>query len=110
MKCGSSPVMLAFGTNNHCKALVDEAARALPNKEIGCILRIDTSLSRPVEIIGNLVSIGGVLKEMATNSKAVHDGVQRSKFNHPTGRVWRLDEKAGVVDLELGEWKKLSKL
>jgi hypothetical protein len=47
----------AFGTNNHCEVLVDEVARALPNKEIACLLRIDTGLSRAVEIMGNLVPI-----------------------------------------------------
>jgi patatin-like phospholipase/acyl hydrolase len=114
IKCGRDKIKFcdaAFGTNNPCEVLVDEAGRAFPNKEIACILSIGTGLSRAVDITGNPVGIVAALKKMATNSKAVDDRMQRSKFNDSAGRVyWRLDEKAGVGDLKLDDWKKLSKL
>ncbi|KAL2885064.1 FabD/lysophospholipase-like protein [Ceratocystis lukuohia] len=96
-----------FGHNNPCEALIEEAKKKFPGREM-TILSIGTGLGDVIEIKDKRVSIIKALASMATTSKAAALRLQ-SKYSG-IGGYYRFNVDNGLKDITLSEWKKASKI
>ncbi|KAL8367581.1 hypothetical protein RB599_003459 [Gaeumannomyces hyphopodioides] len=98
----------AFGNNNPCEVLIEEARRRFPGRERMQILSIGTGLGDVVSIGDSKLAIIDALKKMATESKKVADRLD-SRFV-VDGQYFRFNVERGLQDTTLSDWKKASKI
>ncbi|KAL8383280.1 hypothetical protein RB595_006844 [Gaeumannomyces hyphopodioides] len=98
----------AFGNNNPCEVLIEEARRRFPGRGRMQILSIGTGLGDVVSIRDSRRSIIEALKKMATTSKQVADRLdKRFEVN---GQYFRFNVERGLEDTTLSDWKKASSI
>ncbi|KLU92430.1 hypothetical protein MAPG_11376, partial [Magnaporthiopsis poae ATCC 64411] len=98
----------AFGYNNPCEVLIEEARRRFPTRERMQILSIGTGLGDVVNIRDSRRSIIDALKKMATTSKQVAGRLDR-RFG-VDGQYFRFNVERGLEDTTLSDWKKASSI
>ncbi|KAL8369253.1 hypothetical protein RB599_010536 [Gaeumannomyces hyphopodioides] len=98
----------AFGNNNPCEVLIEEARRRFPGRERMQILSIGTGLGDVVSIRDSRGSIIKALKKMATTSKQVADRLDK-RFE-VDGQYFRFNVERGLEDTTLSDWKKASSI
>lgn len=95
----------AFGCNNPCEVLIEEAERQFPSREKLCVLSIGTGLGDVVEIRDRL-SIIEALQKMTTSSKSVAMRLD-SKYGDG-GEYYRFNVEQGLKDITLSDWERSS--
>ncbi|KLU89782.1 hypothetical protein MAPG_08751 [Magnaporthiopsis poae ATCC 64411] len=98
----------AFGYNNPCEVLIEEARRRFPTRERMQILSVGTGLGDVVSIRDSRRSIIEALKKMATTSKQVADRLDGRLG--VDGQYFRFNVERGLEDTTLSDWKKASKI
>ncbi|KND88608.1 hypothetical protein TOPH_06707 [Tolypocladium ophioglossoides CBS 100239] len=98
----------AFGYNNPCRILIEEAKRELPYRGRMRILSIGTGLGDVVAIGKTRLSIINALKKMATSSKKVASELDRQYGDD--GQYYRFNVDQGLHDVTLSEWDKASRI
>ncbi|KAL1842459.1 hypothetical protein VTJ49DRAFT_5196 [Mycothermus thermophilus] len=98
----------AFGYNNPCEVLIEEARQRFPGRPLGQVVSIGTGLGDVVSIDDTRFSIIKALKEMATTSKAVA-GRLDDRFGGD-GRYVRFNVERGLEDTTLSDWNKASSI
>ncbi|KAI0596402.1 acyl transferase/acyl hydrolase/lysophospholipase [Biscogniauxia sp. FL1348] len=113
IKCGRDRIEFidaAFGFNNPCEVLIEEAKKQFPqaSKEQFRILSIGTGLGDVVTIQDTRTSILRALKSIATTSKKVADRLEAEYGD--TNQYYRLNVDRGLEDVTLADWEKASKI
>jgi patatin-like phospholipase/acyl hydrolase len=98
----------AFGYNNPCEVLIEEARRQFPDHGQMRVLSIGTGLGDVVTINDTRFSILHALKKMATSSKSVAARLD-SRYGDE-GQYCRLNVDQGLNDITLSDWDKASKI
>ncbi|KAK6951426.1 hypothetical protein Daesc_007961 [Daldinia eschscholtzii] len=98
----------AFGYNNPCEVLIEEAQKQFPEARQLHILSIGTGLGAIVTIKDSRVSILKALKSISTTSKKVADRLDE-KYG-TTGQYYRFNVDRGLEDVTLADWEKASKI
>ncbi|KIM83298.1 hypothetical protein PILCRDRAFT_439377 [Piloderma croceum F 1598] len=109
IKCGRDEVEFidaAFGHNNPCDVLLEEAQEIFPNSELGCVISIGTGLGAVVTIQDRRRSILQALKNMASSSKKVADRLDSRFGDSPI--YYRFNVRRGLEDITLSDWKQTS--
>jgi len=96
----------AFGYNNPCEILIEEARRQYPAHEMIRVLSIGTGLGDVVAIDNSRGSIVKALKRMATSSKTVATRLD-SKYGD-SGDYYRFNVDQGLQDITMSDWEKSS--
>jgi patatin-like phospholipase/acyl hydrolase len=96
-----------FGHNNPSEVLTSEAEDVFHGEPSDCIVSIGTGLSGVVAIKDTRLSIVSALKNMATNSEAVH---RRLAKRLPEELYFRFDVTRGLDDITLYDWEKSSRV
>ena len=111
IKCGRDEIEFidaGFGYNNPCEILLNEAKRALPDKDFGCILSLGTGIGGVVSIRDTRKSILDALRAMASSSQKV---AQRLKNAYSDEDIYyRFDVLRGLEDVILSDWKETSSI
>jgi hypothetical protein len=96
----------AFGYNNPCEVVIDEARRQYPDHEKIRVLSICTGLGDVVAIDNSRLSIANALKRMATSSKMVASRLD-SRYGDG-GEYHRFNVDQGLQDITLSDWEESS--
>lgn len=98
----------AFGYNNPCEVLLEEARRQYPGDRKLRILSIGTGLGDTSSISKTRTSIIKALKKMATSSKKVAMRLE-NQFGG-SGQYYRFNVDRGLQDVTLSDWDKVSEI
>ncbi|TPX14110.1 uncharacterized protein E0L32_000504 [Thyridium curvatum] len=96
----------AFGYNNPCEILIEEAQRQWPGAQELRILSIGTGLGNAVKLDNSRVSIVKALKKMATSSQRVASSLANRYSG--SNQYHRFNVDSGMEDVVLSDWKKAS--
>jgi hypothetical protein len=96
----------AFGYNNPCEVLIEEAQRQFPEGRVMRVLSIGTGLGDVVAIGNTRMSITSALKKMATSSKRVAASLA-DRYGE-SGQYYRFNVDQGLQDITLSDWEKAS--
>lgn len=110
ISCGQQDIEFidaGFGHNNPGEVLFSEAEDIFRNEKCDCFLSIGTGLNGVVTIKDSRLSILNALKQMATNSEAVH---RRLAKRLPEDMYFRFDVIRGLDDITLSDWEKSSRI
>ncbi|OTB15007.1 hypothetical protein K445DRAFT_12287 [Daldinia sp. EC12] len=111
IRCGRDHIEFidaAFGYNNPCEVLIEEAQKQFPKTGQLRVLSIGTGLGATVTIKDSRVSILKALKSISTTSKKVADRLDE-KYG-TTGQYYRFNVDRGLEDVTLADWEKASKI
>ncbi|KAI0403728.1 acyl transferase/acyl hydrolase/lysophospholipase [Xylaria palmicola] len=98
----------AFGYNNPCEVLIEEAKKQFPGHGQLQVLSIGTGLGDVVTIEDSRGSILKALKKMASSSAAVANRLDDRYGNG--GSYFRFNVDRGLEDITLSDWQKTSKI
>jgi hypothetical protein len=98
----------AFGYNNPCEVLVQEAQRQFPRHFRKQILSIGTGLGDVVSISDSWRSILTALKKMVTSSKQV--AARMEAGFRDDGGYFRFNVERGLEDTTMSDWKETSNI
>ncbi|KAI1658195.1 FabD/lysophospholipase-like protein [Daldinia decipiens] len=111
IRCGRDNIEFidaAFGYNNPCEVLMEEAQKQFPGDRQMYVLSIGTGLGSVATIKDTRTSILKALKSISTASKKVADRLDERYKN--TGRYYRFNVDRGLEDVTLADWDKASKI
>jgi hypothetical protein len=91
--------------NNPSKVLIAEAKRVFKGEGCDCVLSVGTGLDGVISVENSRLSILNALKEMATNSEAVHRSLAEEL---PKSIYFRFNVARGLNDVALSDWEKTS--
>ncbi|KAL2886099.1 putative acyl transferase acyl hydrolase lysophospholipase [Ceratocystis lukuohia] len=97
----------SFGHNNPCEALIPEAEKRFPGREM-IILSIGTGLGGVVEIRNTRNSVISALRKMADSSKAAELRLHKRLVH--TGQYFRFNVENGLKDVTLSDWDRMSEI
>ncbi|KAL2884609.1 Patatin/Phospholipase A2-like protein [Ceratocystis lukuohia] len=96
----------AFGHNNPCETLINEAIKEFPGREL-VILSIGTGIGDIIEI-NEAKPVVNALQDMATSSK--HAALRLKSTYSGYGGYHRFNVEDGLKDITLWDWEKTSKI
>jgi hypothetical protein len=99
-----------FGYNNPCEVVLAEAEKAIPDREMACVVSIGTGLGRAIGIAANPQSLLGSLKSMATSSNLIHARLQGQYGAQASQKYWRFDEDVAISDIAVDDWKQVQRV
>ncbi|KAI1778195.1 acyl transferase/acyl hydrolase/lysophospholipase [Hypoxylon cercidicola] len=111
IRCGRDQIEFidaAFGYNNPCEALIEEAQRQFPKGSHMNILSVGTGLGAVVTIKNTRLSILKTLKSIATSSKKVADRLNDEYGD--MGQYYRFNVDRGLEDVTIADWSKDSQI
>ncbi|KAL1972370.1 hypothetical protein VTN31DRAFT_6784 [Thermomyces dupontii] len=98
----------AFGYNNPCEVLIQEAQKQFPGRREMRVLSVGAGLGDVVEIKDSPESIIKALHDMATSSKRV---ARRLATQFSGGdQYFRFIVDQGLRDITLADWEKVSRI
>lgn len=98
----------AFGFNNPCEVLIEEAQRQFPDRKYLQVLSLGTGLGDVVTIDDTRKSILKALKKMTTTTKKVAQRLD-SRFGDSM-QYHRFNVDRGLDDVSLSDWEKSSRI
>ncbi|KAK0638483.1 acyl transferase/acyl hydrolase/lysophospholipase [Cercophora newfieldiana] len=100
----------AFGYNNPCEVLIEEAQRQFPDRKHLQVVSIGTGLGDVVSIKESRRSIIVALKKMATSSKEVATRLDKRYGDADDCEYYRLNVEQGLQDITLSDWEKAKEI
>lgn len=98
------------GYNNPCEAVITEAEKAIPDREIACVVSIGTGLGRAIDIAANPQSLLGSLKSMATSSNLVHTRLEGQYGARVSQKYCGFDEDLAIGNIAVDDWKQVQRV
>jgi hypothetical protein len=99
-----------FGYNNPCEILCAEADKAIPDRQISCIVSIGTGLKGAVGVSAKASTVLKALVNMATSSRAVDLRLQETFGAEQPRKYRRFDEDVAIAEIKMDDWKKLQSI
>ncbi|KAK4124394.1 hypothetical protein N657DRAFT_389755 [Parathielavia appendiculata] len=91
----------AFGYNNACEILRQEAEKVVPEKHTSCVVSIGNGLKGAIGINSKPFTRLQALANLATSSRAVHSQLQESFAAEKPQKYWRFDEDVAIGEINM---------